>query len=154
MRPRQYSDPVSSRSAGPSIRVPAVHLVDVLVYLVVLGLFVQFFPQVISESFVVALITAIILKLALEVVVAAKTRIVGRFRSASTPTGRIVSAALLIATAAGSKFVILWLTDVILGDAVHLGGFFSVTLLVVSLMVARALVRLVVVPGPPADPVA
>ncbi len=43
--------------------------------------------------------------------------------------------------AIGSKAVILWFTDVILGDAVHLGGFFAVTLLVVVLMVVRTLLR-------------
>ena len=125
-----------------------MHLVDVLVYLVVLGLFVQFFPAVIAESFAVSLATAIILKLALEAVVAAKTRILRRFRAATTSLVRVVAAIALVATGAGSKFVVLWLTELLLGDAVHLGGFFQVTLLVFTLIAARALVRRIINPAP------
>jgi hypothetical protein len=50
----------------------------------------------------------------------------------------------LVVVAAGSKALILWLTDAALGNAVYLGGFFAVTLLVVTLMLARAGVRRVI----------
>jgi len=43
--------------------------------------------------------------------------------------------------AAGSKLVVLELVDLVFGDAVSLGGFISVTLLVVALLVSRAAVR-------------
>jgi hypothetical protein len=43
--------------------------------------------------------------------------------------------------AAGSKLVVLELVDLVFGDAVSLGGFVSVTLLVVALLVSRAAVR-------------
>ena len=42
---------------------------------------------------------------------------------------------------AGSKFVVLTLEDLIFGDAVTLGGFFSVTALIVVLLLARSGVR-------------
>jgi hypothetical protein len=51
------------------------------------------------------------------------------------------AAALLWATAAGSKFVVLEMVDLVFGDAVSLGNFVSVTLLVVLLLVSRATVR-------------
>ncbi len=41
---------------------------DVLAYLVVLGVFIQLFPVVISETFLLALLTAILLKVVLELV--------------------------------------------------------------------------------------
>lgn len=123
-------------------RLPqAADLVDVFVYTAVLALFVQFAPDVISESFLVSLVTAILLKLVLELAVAAKTRLVARIRGGENRRVRIVSSIALALTGAGSKFLILWLTDLVLGDAVHLGGFFSVTLLVIALMLARAGVR-------------
>ncbi len=128
----------------PRLRIAAIHLVDVLVYLVVLSTFAQLFPRVISESFLTSLATAILLKLVLEVVVRLKTRIVGSIRAAETPGGKVVSGAALILVAAGSKALILWLTALVFGDAVYLGGFFAVTLLVVTLMLARAGVRAVV----------
>lgn len=43
--------------------------------------------------------------------------------------------------AAGSKVVVLELVDLDFGDAVSLGGFISVTLLVVALLLSRAGVR-------------
>lgn len=125
-------------------RTRAVDLVDVLVYVVVLGLFVQFFPAVISESFLVTLLTAVLLKCVLEVVVRVKTAVVGRIKEAQTARRRALGALTLMLVGAGSKFLVLLLTDVVFGDAVHLGGFVPVTGLIVTLMLARLAVRKVV----------
>ena len=43
--------------------------------------------------------------------------------------------------AAGSKLVVLGLVDLVFGDKVSLGGFVSVTLLVVVLLLSRSAVR-------------
>ncbi|CAH0122968.1 MULTISPECIES: hypothetical protein [unclassified Microbacterium] len=125
----------------------AIDVVDVFAYTTVLALFVEFAPDIISESFLVSFVTAIVLKLVLELAVAAKTRIVKRIRAAQNRRGRIVSTAALMLTAGASKFLILWLTDLVLGDAVHLGGFLSVTVLVIALMLTRELVRRAVRPS-------
>lgn len=122
-------------------RISAIDLADVLIYLVVLGTFTQLFPVVISESFLTSLLTAVILKFVLEAVVWAKTRIVGRLKTAETTWVRVLAGGGFVVVAAGSKALILWLIDVLLGDSVYLGGFFAVTLLVVTLMVSRALLR-------------
>jgi hypothetical protein len=116
-------------------------VVDVFVYVVVLNLFVEYLPQVISEGFTLSLLTAVLLKVTLELVLMAKTRIVGRMRSAQTTRGRSLAALLLWAVAAGSKFVVLELVDLVFGSSVSLGGFWSVTALVVTLLLARAGVR-------------
>lgn len=128
----------------PNVRIRAVDVVDVFAYLVVLALFVQFFPDIIAESFVVSLLTALLFKLALEVIAVAKQGILARVRASRTGLGKTINAASLLLLGAGSKFLILWLTDALFGDAVHLGGFFSVTLLIVTLMLARLGVRLLV----------
>ncbi|AWB96759.1 hypothetical protein DCE93_02810 [Agromyces badenianii] len=126
------------------MRLRAVDIVDVFVYLVVLGLFTQFLPNVITESFIVSLATAVLFKLALEVIAMLKTRILDQVRASRTVAGKMLNGALLIVLGAGSKFVILWLTDLVFGDAVQLGGFFSVTLLIVVLMVSRLGIRLLI----------
>ncbi|GAA1752424.1 hypothetical protein [Agromyces humatus] len=133
------------------VRLRAVDVVDVFVYLVVLGLFTQFLPNVITESFVVSLLTAVLFKLALEVIAVLKTRILDRVRASRTPARKTLNAALLLLLGAGSKFLILWITDLVFGDAVQLGGFFSVTLLIIVLMVARLGVRLLVDRARPRD---
>ncbi len=49
--------------------------------------------------------------------------------------------------AVGSKFVVLELVDLVFGDRVRLGGFVSVTLLIVTLLLSRRLVRHLLFPG-------
>ncbi|TAK68867.1 MAG: hypothetical protein EPO13_08785 [Actinomycetota bacterium] len=114
---------------------------DVVVYVVVLNLAIQFVPSVLSETFTLSLPTAVLLKVALEVVIVLKSRILTRFRAAPTRSGRWAAAALLWTVAAGSKIVVLELVDLVFGDAVSLGNFVSVTALVVALLLSRLAVR-------------
>jgi hypothetical protein len=119
----------------------AAAIVDVFVYVVVLNLFVEYLPQVISETFTLSLLTALLLKGVLEVVVAAKDWVKARFREASTPTGKVVAAFMLWVVLFGSKFLVLEAVCLIFRDRVSLGGFFSVTLLILALLLSRAAVR-------------
>lgn len=112
-----------------------------LVYLVVLGAFIQLFPSVISETFLLALLTAILLKVVLEVVLLAKRRVVARIRAAQTWQVRAVNIVTLLLVLPGSKFLVLGLVDLLFGDAVSLGGFFQVTGLIIVLMLARGAMR-------------
>ena len=111
------------------------------VYVVVLNLAVEYLPSVISEGFTLSLLTAVLLKIALEIVIAVKNRVIERLRGAETALGKTVAALSLWVVAAGSKLVVLELVDLVFGDAVSLGGFVPVTLLVVALLASRAAVR-------------
>lgn len=126
-------------------RIRAVHLVDVLVYVVVIGLFVQFLPSVISESFAITVLTALLLKVVLEVVVLAKNAVIGRLKAASTTRRKVTSVLMLFVVGPGSKLLVLELTDLVFGESVYLGSFLQVTGLILTLMLARAGVRKVVV---------
>jgi hypothetical protein len=119
----------------------AAAVVDVLVYVVVLNLFVEYFPQVLTETFTLSLLTAVLLKGVLEVVVAAKNRVKARLRAASTLSGKVIAAVMLWAVLFGSKFLVLEAVNLVFGDSVSLGGFFSVTLLILVLLLARAAVQ-------------
>ncbi|WP_062380695.1 hypothetical protein [Demequina pelophila] len=123
------------------MRIRAIDLVDVLVYLVVLGAFVQLFPDVISETFLLSVLTAILLKVVLELVMRVKKRIVARIRGSQTAALRAVNVASLLLVLPGSKLVVLELVALAFGDAVRLGGFVQVTVLIVALMLARAGMR-------------
>jgi hypothetical protein len=48
----------------------------------------------------------------------------------------------------GSKFLVLETVNIVFGSRVSLGGFFSVTLLIVSLLLSRAAVRRLLRRGP------
>jgi protein-S-isoprenylcysteine O-methyltransferase Ste14 len=115
--------------------------VDPRIAAAVVDLFVEYLPRVLSETFTLSLLTAVLLKVVLEVVVAAKNRVKARFRAASTPWGKVVAALLLWLVLFGSKFLVLGAIDLVFGSSVSLGGFFSVTALILVLMAARAAVR-------------
>mgnify|MGYP001278448387 CR=1 FL=1 len=70
-------------------RIPAPDIVDVFVYVVVLNLAIEYVPTVISETFTLSLLTAVLLKAVLEVVVRIKNRAKGRFKAAETPLARL-----------------------------------------------------------------
>ena len=139
-----YSDQVlvqDEDAAEPVDPLVAAAVMDVFVYVVVLNLFVEYLPQVLSETFTLSLLTAVLLKGVLEVVVAAKNRVKARFREASTPVGRVMAAVMLWVVLFGSKFLVLEAVDLVFGARVSLGGFFSVTLLILALLLSRAAVR-------------
>jgi hypothetical protein len=98
---------------------------------VVLNLAIEYTPSVISESFTLSLLTAALLKSA----------ILAWLRAADTRRAKLAAAVSLWVVAAGSKLVVLELVDLVFGDAVSLGGFIPVTLLVVALLASRAAVR-------------
>ncbi|MFF7291030.1 hypothetical protein ACFY9N_00720 [Microbacterium sp. NPDC008134] len=135
------------------MRLRPLDLVDVLAYLVVLQTFSQLFPAVISESFLLSLLTAVLLKAILEVVVWVKTKAIARVRSNRGWGARAIGVVVLLLVMPGSKFLVLEVVALVFGDAVQLGGFFLVTLLIVVLMLARGLVRRAVAPADRAEAV-
>ena len=122
-------------------RLAPEHVVDVFVHVVVLNLFAQFAPQVITETFTMSLLVAVLLKLVLEGVVALKKRALARAGGAPTIAGRAIGIVTMVVLLPGSKLLVLWCVDVIFGDAVSLGGFWLVTGLIIVLMASRAGVR-------------
>ena len=123
------------------MRARPADLIDVLVYVVILNLAIEYVPAVISEGFTLSLLTAVLLKVALEVVIVLKTKVIDRFRAATTRRGKLTAGGSLWVVAAGSKLVVLELVDLVFGDDVSLGGFLPVTVLVIALLLARAGVR-------------
>lgn len=130
-------------SAGARTWIAArpADVVDLFVYVVVLNLAVEYVPAVISEGFTLSLLTAVLLKVTLELVIWLKGVVLARLRGASTRLKKVTSALMLWGVALGSKLVVLWLIDVAFGGSVSLGGFVPVTLLVVVLLLSRKAVR-------------
>jgi hypothetical protein len=123
------------------LRARPSEVVDLFVYVVVLNLAVEYVPSVISEGFTLSLLTAALLKVALELVIMVKNTILDRLRAATTRRTKIVAATSLWVVAVGSKLVVLELVNLVFGDSVSLGGFIPVTLLVLALLASRAAVR-------------
>jgi hypothetical protein len=70
-RASAYCAAMSGANDSLPLRNPriAATVVDLFVYVVVLNLFVEYFPKVLVESFSLSLLTAVLLKVVLEVVV-------------------------------------------------------------------------------------
>jgi hypothetical protein len=142
--PRRAASADSRRPRSPVrlwIRARPADVIDLFAYVVVLNLAIEYTPSVISESFTLSLLTAALLKLALEVVILLKSQILVRLHAADTRRAKLAAAVSLWVVAAGSKLVVLELVDLVFGDAVSLGGFVPVTLLVVALLASRSAVR-------------
>jgi hypothetical protein len=132
------SDRGDAAGIGPRL---AAGVIDCFVYVVVLNLFAEYFPHVISETFTLSLLAALLLKVILEVVLQVKDRVKLRFRRATTGLGKVVAAIMLWLVLVGSKFAVLEVMNAVFGNRVSLGGFVQVTLLILSLLVARLAVR-------------
>lgn len=118
-------------------------MTDVLVYIVVLNLFVEWADAVVIESFMISILTAVLLKIVLDVILAFEHR-VGEFflrrEGAAWRVGRLASTWAILFL---SKFLLLEIVDIVFGDEVELGGLLEVILLVVALMAARELFALI-----------
>ena len=129
---------------GPIRRWVGAHpadVIDVFVYVVVLNLAIEYAPSVLSETFTLSLLTAILLKISLELVVRLKKPVVARLKGATTRRGKLLAVLSLWMIAVGSKVAVLALVDLAFEDSVSLGGFVPVTLLVLALLASRRAVR-------------
>jgi len=112
---------------------------DVLIYVLVLNLFVEYAANIVIDSFTISIFTAIVLKILLEIILRFE-HLVGDFFKARPGKVwnflRIISMWLILFL---SKFLILEVIDLIFGEHVELGKFLDVIVLVISLMVAREL---------------
>ena len=105
---------------------------DVLIYIIVLNLFVEYNPKIIIDSFTISIFTAILLKILLEIILKLEHRVASVF--AAYKFLRILFVWLILF---GSKFLILEVVDLVFGKHVELGKFLDVIVLVIALMVTR-----------------
>jgi hypothetical protein len=94
-----------------------------------------------TETSALSVLTALPLKVVRELVLVVKVPLLRGTRRAATPARKALGGLLLWALLVASKFVVLELVDAVFGDRVSLGGFLSVTGLIVVLMLSRLGVR-------------
>ncbi|MEA3326299.1 MAG: hypothetical protein U9R53_03195 [Chloroflexota bacterium] len=105
---------------------------DILIYIIVLNLFIEYSPVVIIDSFTISIFTAILLKILLEIIFKLEHKVSNVFK-----THKFLRIFITWVILFGSKFVILELIDIIFGEHVKLGKFLDVILLVIALILAR-----------------
>jgi hypothetical protein len=114
---------------------------DVLVYIVVLNLFVEYVDEVIIDSFTISILTAVLLKLMLDLILGLEHRVRHWFAQKEGTAWRVLGAVTVFTILFTSKLLILEVVNIVFGDHVELGHFVEVIALIVSMIVARKLVN-------------
>lgn len=113
---------------------------DVLIYTVVLNLVVEYVDTVVIDSFTISVLTAVLLKVLLDIVMGFEHRVRGFFARREGAIYRVMGAMALLTILFLGKLFILEVVDIVFGDHVELGHFIEVVVLVLALMVTRRLV--------------
>jgi hypothetical protein len=114
---------------------------DVLIYIVVLNLFVEYVDAIVIDSFTISIFTAILLKALLDLILRLEHRIADFFQQRTDPVSKALGVVSMWLILFLSKFVILEVVDVVFGDHVELGGFITVLALVLVMMITREIVQ-------------
>jgi hypothetical protein len=118
-------------------------MIDVLVYIVVLNLFVEYVDTVVIDSFTISILTAVLLKALLVAIVGVEHRVAHFFRQREGTIYGIVGLLAVFAILFGSKLLILEVVNLVFGEHVELGHFVEIVALIIAMMLARAIVQLV-----------
>ncbi len=112
-------------------------MTDVLVYIVVLNLFVEFVDEIVIDSFWISILTAILLKLMLDSLVGLEHRVAAYFQAREGWLYRALGAVSIFAILFSGKLLILEVVNFVFGDHVELGHFVEIFALIVAMMGTR-----------------
>lgn len=114
----------------------------ILVDLTVLNLLNEFWDKVLIESFSISLLAAVVLQIMLVLTFSLEHKVGSHFKKKGQRGLHIFSAWALLF---GSKFVILWVLEVLFGDQIQfLGAYHGVItfiVVIVAMLVVEALIR-------------
>ena len=110
---------------------------DVLVYIVVLNLFVEFADAIVIESFWISILTAVLLKLMLDALMGLEHRVGSYFRARDGAIYKALGLVSVFAILFFGKLLILEVVNIVFGDKVDLGHFVEVAVLIVAMIAVR-----------------
>jgi len=110
---------------------------DVLIYTIVLNLFVEYVDAVVIDSFTISILTAVLLKILLDIVLGFEHRVHGYFASKEGTVFKVLGTVSLFAILFIGKLFILEVVNFVFGDHVELGHLIEVIALVLALMITR-----------------
>ncbi len=113
------------------------YMLCVLMDLVVLNLYVEFWEKVVIDSFLISLLTAGVLQLQLKLVMNLEHRIASYFNAKEGIGPKVMRWFLAWVVVFGSKFVMLWIIDLVFGEHVELGGIIPFYAVVFSIIFAE-----------------
>jgi hypothetical protein len=112
---------------------------DVLVYIVVLNLFVEFVDAIIIDSFSISILTAVLLKALLDIVIRLEHRVGAFFDKLGGSFFKFLEITTKFLILFTSKLIILEVVDFVFGDHVELGHFIEILTLIIAMMATKAI---------------
>jgi len=145
MSEKTWMDKAGEHTLGQLLYVR--YFVAVLVDLVVLNLFEEYWDAVVIESFTISLLTALLLQLLLKITIKIEHRISVYFKSKSGVFTKIMGGVLMYMVLLGAKLFILELVNWTFGDRVQFNGPWHgvvafLTVVIVMLAIERIFVRI------------
>jgi hypothetical protein len=116
-------------------------MADVLVYVVVLNLFVEYVDAIVIDSFTISILTAVLLKLLLDSLTGVEHRVVHFFQEKEGTIYKVLGGLSVFSILFLGKLLILEVVNLVFGDHVELGHFIDVVLLIIAMIAARLLVQ-------------
>ena len=112
----------------------------ILIDLVVLNLFVEFSPNVEIASFSISLLAAVVLQALVKVTMLIEHQVAAHFKAKPGAVAKFLRFFCAWLVLFGSKFVILWVLEIVFGDAIVFTGIWHgvVTLIVVLVVMVLA----------------
>ena len=118
-------------------------MTDILIYIIILNLFVEYVDVIIIDSFTISILTSLVLKALLTLILRLEHNVAAYFSAREGTINRILQIGLTFAILFLSKFVILEAIDIIFGEHVELGGFLPLVALIITMLVAERVMRLI-----------
>ncbi len=112
---------------------------DVLVYIVVLNLFVEFKDAIVIDSFWISILTAVLLKALLDIVIRLEHRVGAFFDKRGGSFFKFTGIAMKFLILFTSKFIILETVNFVFGEHVELGHFIDVLALIIAMIATKAI---------------
>ena len=134
----QAPQSIATVTRTPNQQRFASWMTDVLVYIVVLNLFVEFVDTIVIDSFWISILTAILLKLMLDSLVGLEHRVAGYFRAREGRLYKVLGSLSIFSILFLGKLLILETVNLVFGDHVELGHFIEVVALIIAMMGTRA----------------
>jgi len=113
------------------------YMLFVLIDLVVLNLFVEFWHRVVIDSFILSLLTACLLQLLLKITLNIEHHIATYFKAKPGTSAKVMRWFFAWALMFGSKFVILGAVGLVFGDNVDFGGVIPFIVVVFAIIITE-----------------
>ncbi|MFC1710161.1 hypothetical protein ACFL0F_00680 [Patescibacteria group bacterium] len=116
-------------------------VLDLLIYIVILNLFMEYSSAIYFETFTLSIFTAVILKALLSLVISLEHKVRDFFKKYKGKAARYLYYLITFLILFFSKFVIIEVIDIIFGKQVEIYGFVPLVLMIIAMIASRKIIE-------------